>query len=311
VSAPRPPFGTVTPKVDPAAAKSHIEASFTRLKVPTIDLIHVRPFDDVPGYLAVLRAMKKEGRVRYIGVTAAFPNQHAQLESIMRTEPIDFISVDYAIDNRTVEGTILPLARERKIAVLANFPFGGNSGPNNTIINRLFRRTANTPLPAWAADFDAKTWGQFFLKYVISHPAVTVVRAGTEKAHHMLDNLGGGAGRLPNEATRKRMAQFVDALPELPDAAPQGPPQVAVPAAILDRYVGAYTAASGILLSFRRDGARLFVKPGADSDIPLVARSETRFSAGPIVIEFQLDGEGKVTGAILEEGPQRTSLARR
>ena len=311
VSAPTPAFGAAAPKFDPAAAKAYIEASFARLKVPTIDLIQVRPFDDVPGYLAVLREMKKEGRVRYIGVTAAFPNQHAQLEAIMRTEPVDFISVDYAIDNRNVEEKILPLAQERKIGVVACFPFGGNAGPGNTVTNRLFRRAGTKPLPEWAAEFDAGTWAQFFLKYVVSHPAVTVVRTGTEKAHHMLDNIRGGIGRLPNEAMRKRMAQFVDALPEAPVAAPQGPPPVALPAAIVERYVGEYTGASGIILTFRRDGATLLVKPGTSSEVPLVARSETRFSIGPMVIEFQLDGQGKVTGAILEQGQQRIPLERK
>ena len=304
-------FGLPTPKVDPATARAHIEPSFARLKVSKIDLIQVRAFDDVPGYLAVLREMKKEGRVRYIGVTAAFPNQYAQLESAMRNEPIDFISVDYAADNRSVEEKILPLARERKIGVVACFPFGGNAGPNNTVTNRLFRRAGSTPVPEWAADFDAKTWGQFFLKYVVSHPAVTVVRTGTEKATHMLDNIGGGMGRLPNEAMRKRMAQLVDALPEAPPAAPPGPPPVALPAAVLDRYVGEYTSTSGIIMVFRRDGARLLVKPGSDSEIPIVARSETRFSVGPFAFEFQLDGQGKVTGVILEQGPQRTTLERK
>jgi aryl-alcohol dehydrogenase-like predicted oxidoreductase len=312
VSAPLPPFGTAAPKVDPAAAKAYIEASFARLKVPTIDLIQVRPADDVPGYLAVLREMKKEGRVRYIGVTAAFPNQHALLETIMRNEPVDFISVDYAIDNRNIEETILPLALERKIGVVACFPFGGNALPGGTgTTNRLFQRAGTRPLPDWAAEFDARTWAQFFLKYVVSHPAVTVVRAGTEKATHMLDNIGGGIGRLPNEAMRNRMAQLVDALPEAPVAARPGPPPVAVPAAILERYVGEYTGASGILLTFRRDGATLFVKPGTSGEVPLVARSETRFSIGPRVIEFQLDGQGKVTGAILEQGPQRIPLERK
>jgi hypothetical protein len=254
--------------------------------------------------------VKEAGRVRYIGVTAAFPNQHAQLEAIMRSEPIDFVSVDYAIDNRAVEQTLLPLARARKIAVMANFPFGGNSGPNNTIVNRLFKRTANTPLPAWAAEFDVKSWGQFFLKYVISNPAINAVRAGTEKPHHMLDNIGGGVGRLPNDAMRKRMVQFIDALPEVVDSATVAPPSMAIPTAILDRYVGAYTA-TGILLTFRREGERLVLRPGADSEIVLVTRSEIRFTTGPIAIEFQVDGQGKVTGAILEEGPRRTTLERK
>jgi len=311
VSAPSRPFGAIAPKVDPAAARAHIEATFARFKVPSIDLLQVRAFDDVPAYLAVLRQMKKEGRVRYVGVTAAFSNQYAQLERAMRNEPMDFISIDYAVDNRAVEQTILPLAQERKIAVIACFPFGGNAGPDNTVTNRLFRRAGSTPLPEWAAEFDAKTWAQFFLKYVVSHPAVTVVRAGTEKASHMLDNIGGGIGRLPNEAMRKRMAQLVDALPDAPVTTPQAPPPVSVPAAILDRYVGEYAGPSGIILSFRRGGTTLLVKPGDNPEIPLVARSETRFAVGPIVIEFQVDGQGKVTGAVMEQGPQRIPLKRK
>src|SRR5688572_5752805 len=311
VSAPPLPFGAIAPKVDAADARAHIEATFARFQVPTIDLLQVRAFDDVPGYLAVLRQMKKEGRVRYIGVTAAFANQYAQLEEAMRTEPMDFISIDYATDNRAVEQTILPLARERKIGVIACFPFGGNSGPGNTVTNRLFRRAGTTPLPEWAAEFDAKTWAQFFLKYVVSHPAVTVVRTGTEKATHMLDNIGGGTGRLPDEATRKRMAQPVDALPEAPSTLPPAPPPVAVPAAILDRYAGEYNGPSGIILIFRRDGDKLVVKPGDNPEIPLAARSETRFAVGPIVVEFQLDGQGNVTGAVMEQGPQRIPLTRK
>jgi aryl-alcohol dehydrogenase-like predicted oxidoreductase len=132
----------------------------------------------------------------------------------MRSEPIDFIGVDYAIDNRNVEQTILPLAQERKIGVMANFPFGGNVGPGGRAMSYLFARIGNAPLPAWAAEFDAKTWGQFFLKYVVSHPAVTVVRTGTSQATHMLDNLGGGIGRLPDEATRRRMAELADSWPK-------------------------------------------------------------------------------------------------
>jgi hypothetical protein len=185
--------------------------------------------------------------------------------------------------------------------VVAYFPFDAGG---------LFQRVGTTPLPGWAADFDARTWAQFFLKYVISHPAVTVARVGTTKAAHMLDNIGGGIGRLPDEATRKRMAAFIDALPALPPL-PQNPaqaPGIALPAAVLDRYVGEYTAASGFTATFRRDGDRLFVKPGTNPEAPLNARSETRFQdpRGPI-FEFQVDAQGKVTGAILEQqGPQGT-----
>src|SRR5204863_6218394 len=132
---------------------------------------------------------------------------------------------------------------------------------------RIFERASSTPLPAWAAEFDAKTWAQFFLKYVVSHPAVTMARTGTTKAAHMLDNISGGIGRLPNEAMRKRMAELVDSFPPTPPPAPlpqqqqasQAPP-VVLSAAILDRYVGEFKyAATGQTVTFRRDGDRLLM----------------------------------------------------
>ena len=153
--------------------------------------------------------MKKEGRVRYIGVTdlllpPSMPGPVAPtLVSIMRNEQIDFVGVDYSVGDRRAEETLLPLAEERKIGVLGYFSFDRA---------RLFQRVGTTPLPDWAAEFDARTWAQFFLKYSISHPAITVARAGTSNPAHMLENIGGGIGRLPNEATRKRMAALVDSL---------------------------------------------------------------------------------------------------
>ena len=190
---------------DPAAAKAQIEESFNRIKLPKIDLIQVHNLGDVPTQLAVLKELKKEGRVRYIGVTSTMDSQYPELESIMRNELLDFIGVDYAVDNRNVEQVILPLAQQRKIGVLAYAPFGRTS---------LFRRAGTTPLPAWAADFDAKTWAQFFLKYIISHPAITAVTPATSQQKNMLDNIGGGIGRLPDETTRKRMVELVDAWPQ-------------------------------------------------------------------------------------------------
>ena len=125
----------------------------------------------------------------------------------MRNEPIDFIGVDYSFDNRSAEEKILPLAQERKIGVVSYFPFSTGT---------LFQRASSMPLPDWAAEFEARTWAQFFLKFVVSHPAVSVVRAGTTQAKHMLDNIGGGIGRLPDEATRKRMAALADSFPGRP-----------------------------------------------------------------------------------------------
>jgi aryl-alcohol dehydrogenase-like predicted oxidoreductase len=296
------------PQSGAASLKALIEASFARLKVPKIDLIQVHVSAD-PTHLALLKELKKEGRLRYVGVQAGFDHQLPELESMMRTETIDFVGVRFAIDSRKVEETILPLAQERKIGVLAYFPFGGNVGPGNVVSSGLFRRVGTTPLPEWAAEFDAKTWGQFFLKYIVSHSAVTAIRAGTTKATHMLDNIGGGIGRLPNEATRKRMAQFVDALPRDPLAPPT---PVVVPAAILERYVGEYKTAAGSILTFRRDGTRLFMKAGNNPEFVLFARAETRFSLGPTAIEFQLDSAGTVTGLILEQGNpvQKTPASR-
>lgn len=192
---------------DPDAARLQIEGSFAKLKVPKIDLIQVHNLADTPTHLGILKDLKRNKRVRYIGVTTTNKNQYERLQEVMRSEPIDFIGIDYAVDNRDIEQTILPLAKERKIGVLVYLPFGRT---------RLWQRVAGTDLPAWAKEFDARTWAQFFLKYVVAHPAVTAVTPATSKAEHMIDNIGGGIGRLPNAAMRKRMAEFVDALPQAP-----------------------------------------------------------------------------------------------
>ena len=295
------------PKADPAALRAAMEEKFATFKVNKIDLVMVGSGADMPTYLGVLRELKKEGRVRYIGVHhLAFPPGASMpafgpLESVMRNEQIDFVATDYSVGDRRVEETILPLALERKIAFMAYFPFDRG---------RIFKRIGTTPLPAWAAEFDAKTWAQFCLKYVLSHPAVVVARAGTTNPAHMLDNIGGGIGRLPNEAMRKRMAELVDSLP----ATPPGPLKaVELSAAILDRYVGEYTTPAGAIVTFRREGTTLFVKlPGTNPEVPLGARSEIRFGDPQArVFEFHVDGQGKVTGALMEQGPQPLKLLRK
>lgn len=192
---------------DPAAARAQIEQSFARIKRPKIDLIQVHNLGDVKTQLAILREFKKEGRVRYIGITSTSDSQYGRLEEYMRNEPMDFIGVDYAADNRNVEEKILPLAQEKKIGVLVYAPFGRTS---------LFRRAAGKELPEWAKEFDASTWAQFFLKFILAHPAVTAITPATSQAKNMLDNIAGGTGRLPDEAARKRIIEFVDALPPAP-----------------------------------------------------------------------------------------------
>ena len=140
--------------------------------------------------------LKQQGRIRYIGVTTTFDQQYSQIVDIMKREPLDFIGIDYAVDNREVETTILPLAQERKIGVMAFFPFGNNGGISCGSGLNLFGRVGNRPLPEWAAEFDAKTWAQFFLKYVISHPAVTVAPApGLGQAEGVAER-GRGVGVL-------------------------------------------------------------------------------------------------------------------
>ena len=192
---------------DPAAARAQIEASFARYKLPKIDLIQVHNMGDPATQLSVLREFKKAGRVRYIGITTTSDNQYGALEQVMRNEPLDFIGIDYAADNRGVEEKILPLAIEKKIAVLAYAPFGRTS---------LFRRAGTTPLPDFAKEFDATTYAQLFLKFILAHPAITAVTPATSQAKNMLDNIGGGIGRLPNEAQLKQIIAFVDALPPAP-----------------------------------------------------------------------------------------------
>ena len=203
--------GNVAPEA--ALVKPHIDSLLTRLKVPKIDLVMLPARDDV-SWLAALKEEKKAGRVRYIGVQVITDTLFPQVEAIMRNEPIDFVGVNYDVGSRKAEDTILPLAQERKIGVMAFFALSNAYGLSCTGSTQLFARVGTRPLPEWAAEFDAKTWAQFFLKYVISHPAVTVARVGTTKPAHMLENLGGGIGRLPNEATRKRMIEVVYSWPQ-------------------------------------------------------------------------------------------------
>jgi aryl-alcohol dehydrogenase-like predicted oxidoreductase len=305
-------------QLGPGAVKAHVETLLARLKVPKLDLVMLPPQGD-PMHLAALKEEKAAGRVRYIGVQVIADAVYPQLESVMRSEPIDFIGIDYDISNRVrVEDTILPLAQERKIGVMAFFPLGNAGGvscsPTGT---GLLSRVANLPLPEWAAEFDAQTWAQFFLKYVISHPAITVARVGTTKAKHMLDNIGGGIGRLPDEATRRRMAELIDSLPKVtlaaapPTSSAHGPAgSLVLPASVLDRYVGAYRTSSGTILTFRRYGTMLVAKAGSKPDIVIYGRSDGRFQLGRDFIEFQLDRTGKATGLVIEQGNQKIPASR-
>ena len=189
---------------DPAAARAQIERSFERLRIPVIDLIQVHNLGDPPTQLGILDELKATGWIRYIGITTTNGRQYPTLADVMRNEPIDFIGIDYAVDNRIAEEVILPLAQERRIGVIVYLPFGRS---------RMWRRIGDRPLPDWAAEFDAHTWAQFMLKFVVANPAVTVATPGTSDPEHMADNLAGGRGQLPNAQQLERMITLVERLP--------------------------------------------------------------------------------------------------
>lgn len=153
---------------------------------------------DTATQLQTLREMKQAGRIRYVGITTSSAHQYRDFESVMRSQKLDFIQVDYALDNRESEVRILPLAADRGMAVMVNMPFG---------YGRLFPKVKNVPLPDWAEQFDAKSWAQFFLKYVVSHSAVTCA-TGMRRVAHLLDNIQAAHGRLPDAAMRRRMEQY-------------------------------------------------------------------------------------------------------
>jgi aryl-alcohol dehydrogenase-like predicted oxidoreductase len=189
---------------DPDKARAQIERSFSYIGKDPIDLIQVHNLGDVPTQLAILKDLKAAGRIRYMGVTFTGARRYPDLAEVMRREPIDFIGVDYAVDNTEAAREILPLAEDRGIAVLAYVPFGRT---------RLWRRVRGREVPEWATEFGAHSWGQFFIKYCAAHPAVTAVTPATSKAKNMLDNVGGAYGELPDEAMRRRMEELVDSLP--------------------------------------------------------------------------------------------------
>jgi diketogulonate reductase-like aldo/keto reductase len=178
------------------------DRSLERLKTRRVDLLQVHNLNGVAQLIPVMQQWKKDGAIRYIGVTTSRTTQHAELIDVMRHYPLDFIQVDYSIADRAAAETILPLALERKFAVLVNLPFGRSS---------LFQQAAGRALPPWAADLDVASWAQYFLKYVIAHPAVTCAIPGSTKLSHLVDNQGAGRGRLPDPATRRKMEEYWDA----------------------------------------------------------------------------------------------------
>jgi diketogulonate reductase-like aldo/keto reductase len=175
---------------------AQMKRSMELLRTDRIDLMQVHNLVDWQTQLATLRAWKKEGRFRYLGVTHYTPSAYAELEAVMRAETLDFVQLDYALNDRAAEQRLLPLAQDRGIAVIVNRPFGGGG---------LLGSMLGRPLPAWAADIGCESWAQALLKFVLANPAVTCVIPGTGRPEHMKDNVRAGFGRYPDAALRAKM----------------------------------------------------------------------------------------------------------
>ncbi|MGZ8710993.1 MAG: aldo/keto reductase [Thermoanaerobaculia bacterium] len=182
------------------AGLAEMNASLQRLRMPSVDLLQIHNLAGVDVMLPLIRRWKDDGKTRYIGISTSNDNQYEALEAVMKREPLDFIQVDYALDNRGAADRILPLAKDRGMAVLVNLPFGRG---------RVLRPFGDKPVPDWARELGIETWAQFALKYVVSHPAVTSAIPGTAKLTYLRDNLGAARGPLPDEKTRQKMAALL------------------------------------------------------------------------------------------------------
>jgi diketogulonate reductase-like aldo/keto reductase len=185
------------------AGMLEIETSFRRLRVEQIDLLQVHNLRDVAVQTRTLLDLKAKGRTRYIGITHYTSSAYAEVEKWLQTGQYDFLQINYSLAERESEKRLLGLCKDSKIAVIANRPFAEGA---------MFRRVRGKPLPPWAAELGIASWAQFFLKWIVAHPAITCAIPGTGTPEHMADNLAAGYGALPDEAMRKRMAQYFDSL---------------------------------------------------------------------------------------------------
>ncbi len=176
-----------------------VKASMARLRADKFELLQVHNIKDTKTQLKTIRRLREEGKVRYIGITVSSKRRYQRFIKVMETEPLDFVQVNYSLGEPETAERILPLARDKGLAVLINRPF---------LKGRLFRRAKGHKLPEWAAEFDCKSWAQFFLKFSLSHQAVTCAIPGTDRPEYMVDNLGGGMGRMPDKKTQARMLSF-------------------------------------------------------------------------------------------------------
>jgi diketogulonate reductase-like aldo/keto reductase len=180
-----------------------METSFRRLRVERVDLMQVHNLADVAVHTETLRKWKSENRVRYIGITHYTSSAYAEVERWLRTRQYDFLQINYSLGEREAEQRLLKIASDLQTKVIINRPFAEGA---------LFRRSKGKPLPPWAAELGIETWAQYFLKWIVSHPAVTCAIPGTGRADHMKDNLAAGQGSLPDVGQRTRMASYFDSL---------------------------------------------------------------------------------------------------
>lgn len=185
------------------AGIKQMQSSMQKMQRTTMDLIQVHNLVDYRTHLKTLRQWKEEGRVRYIGITHYTTSYHAELEKIIKAEKIDFVQFNYSIGVRNAERSLLETAMDSGVAVIINEPLEKGN---------LFKTVKKEPLPGWAIENDMNTWAQFFLKYIIAHPAVTCVIPATANPKNLLDNLGAGEGKLPDEKLREKMVKFFEGL---------------------------------------------------------------------------------------------------
>ena len=190
---------------DGDATREQIAESADKWNVERFDLMQVHNLLSWREHLETLHEMKDAGEIRYVGITTSHGRRHGDLERIMETRELDFVQLTYNLSVRRVEDRLLPLAREKGIAVIVNRPFGGGS-----LVDRF--QDAGRALPSWASEFDIANWPQFLLKFIVSHPAVTCAIPATARVEHMRENMGAAHGRLPDAKTRKRMLEYVESL---------------------------------------------------------------------------------------------------
>jgi diketogulonate reductase-like aldo/keto reductase len=185
------------------AGAQQIAESLRRLRTERLDLLQIHNLLDWRNHVPTIRALQASGKVRYSGITHYRADAHAELEQVLRAERFDWLQINYSLSERDAETRLLPFCRDNGIAVMVNRPFADGG---------MFDRVKGKPLPSWAGDIGCASWGQFFLKFVVSNPAVTCVIPATAKARHMQDNCLGGVAPLPDEKQRARMADFWAAL---------------------------------------------------------------------------------------------------